>query len=152
MRTRIGCHASVPCIFWTPIAGHRRDDPVGVHLSDAVIVAIRNEEVALSVHRHRLGMPQTGSGCWTTVARVDALLAVAGHSCDDPIDVHLAHAIVALVREIQIARAVYCHSGRKIERGFGCGTAVAGESERAAGDRAQHSGFIQLVDGGSIQI
>ena len=138
------------------VSRERADDPRRIHHADPIVLRVCYVNVARAIHCHALKcrrqvQPQFCAGGGTTVAR-EAGRARACESCDDSFRIHLAHAIVALVREIDIPRAVHCHAGRKIQRRLGRGTAIAGESECAARDGCEHSGLIQFVDGGAIQI
>ena len=53
-----------------PVARHRGDNPVGAHFADALVIRIRNEQVAGGVHRHARGINQFSIGRRASVAGV----------------------------------------------------------------------------------
>src|SRR5260370_23968838 len=98
-----GGRAAVAAKGSNPIASHRGDDARdGIHLPDALVALVGDEEVAGAVHGHTTRETHAGAGGRAAVA-AKASTAVAGHGGDDAGDgVHLADATVVRVGDEEV--------------------------------------------------
>lgn len=65
----VGCRPSVTAVTAAGgCSGYGRDNSAGVHLSDAPIARIRDEEIAGPVNRHPEGIEKLGAGGYSRVA------------------------------------------------------------------------------------
>ena len=100
--------AAVPAEAARPVARHRGDHPRSVHLADAVVARIGDVQVARAVQRHATGSVQLRRHSRAAVpAEAERL---ARHRGDHPRGVHLADAAVAIIGDVQVARAVHRHA------------------------------------------
>ena len=116
---RYTCGIAQPCDRSRPavaqkgtdtVTGHGGDRSAAVHLADALIALIRNEQIAGTVQRYSEGIPQA---CARSRPAVTAKSGhtVTAHRGDCSAAVHLADAAIALIRDKQIARTVQHHPG-----------------------------------------
>ena len=82
MQSSVGRETAIAGITRAPIARHRADDAVGVHLADALVVLIHNENIANTVHFHAQRGVQRGTGCRPAIAGV-ARAPIAHHRADE---------------------------------------------------------------------
>ena len=127
-RTAVAISEAARC-KWRSVSGKRADDPGRVHHADPIVRRVCYVNVARAIHCHSLKcrrqvQAQFSAGGGAAVAR-EAGRARARESRDDSFRIDLPHAIVALIGEIEIARAVHCHARRKIDRSLGCWSAIA---------------------------
>src|SRR5208282_1918354 len=104
----------VPVVAECAVARYGGDDPAGVHLADAPIAKVHDIEVARAVHRHAIGLEEFRAGGWTVVPAI-APGSVARHRGNDAAGVHLADALVIIIHDIEVARAVHRHAIGTVE-------------------------------------
>ena len=92
-------------------ADHRRDNPGGVDSSNARIVPIRDEQDAVPVNRNGVRTGEASTRRGVTVP-AEAVAAVAGHRGDGSRDIQPSNALIALIRNKQVAGPVDRHAGR----------------------------------------
>ena len=135
-RTRGG--AAVPGKGARAVARHRRDGAGRVHPADAVVAAVRNVEVAGRVHGQQGGVVQGGASGRPAVLgpRVTGR-AGARHRRDDAGGRRdFADALVRLIRNVEVARAVHRHPVRGVQGGRdGQPTVLGRRVTRRAGAR-----------------
>jgi len=126
----------------------------GVYLADSANIG--NEDVARLVHCDGGGKRDLGAGCRATVpgCRVSdpgvIRSSIPGKGADFSGRIHLADDIVAIVRDVDVARAVDGHVGRKLEPGIDCRAAIAEVAYGSvAGDGTDHR--LAVTEGRSRQ-
>ncbi len=111
-------------------SGDGRDLPFGRDLADAVVVGVRDVDVAAPVHGHADGgVEARGGGVAVGVAR----RAFARDRADLPFGRDLADAVVARVGDVEIACVVNRQPRRRVERGRRA--RAVGEALGASGER-----------------
>src|SRR5208282_3389700 len=128
------------------VARHGGDGAAGAHLADAVVKSGRDVEVARAVHCHAIGKEDFRGGGRDAVPVV-APSSGARHGGDVPAGVHLADAVVVLVRYVQVARAVHRHASGIVEFRAG-GRHIVPVVARSSGARhgGDLSGGVHLTD------
>jgi hypothetical protein len=145
VQTGFGRQSIVAARPHSAIARHCGDDPGHrINAADAVIVGIRDEEVALSIQSNgdREIQERTRSrSAVTTKARSDkAELAIACHRSNDPGHrIHTSDNAIARLSNENVALGVHGHAGRVGEAGLRGRPAIAAEGIDA---RAGHHGEI----------
>ena len=107
----------------------RRNDTVGRHRADAVVVAVGDQHAPVRGHRHRRGIEQRGLGCGPAVAAV-AKVTVARQGMDVTERIHHPHPGIELVGDVQAA-IVHAHRGGTRQQGVGSGATVSAIARRA---------------------
>ena len=110
------------------IAGDRGDDASGViHLADAIVATVGDEEVPGGVHRDTQGAVQLGGGGRTVIAEVGAVAPPAGDGGDRAGGViHLADPIVGSVGDEDVPGGVRRDTLGPVQLGGGGRTVIAG--------------------------
>jgi hypothetical protein len=103
-------------------AGHEGHQAVGSHPANPVVAG--GEQVATAVHGHADGVAEAAVGRHRAVGG-NPIGAVARHRGHRAAGIHLANAVVVIVRNEQVARLVYRHPARGTQGGIGCRPAVA---------------------------
>ena len=107
---RAGRQDAVDAITASSIARHRTDvSRARIHLTDAVVAAVRNVDIPGTIHRHAHGIVEFRAGRQDAVAAVTAS-SIARHRTDISRGVHLADAVVAGVRDVDIPRTIHRHA------------------------------------------
>ena len=119
------------------VARHRGDDPAGRDLADAVVPAVRDEQVTLAVRRHTKRRQSRAGGQPAITGKVRR--AVARHRGDNPVWGDPADAVVANVRDEQVARTVHRQPSRKVQSS-GCGWPAITKEETARRAISGHRG------------
>src|SRR5882672_9121089 len=109
------------------VSCNRADDPARRHLSDPVIVAVGNEEIARTVHSHTEWCVQIGSGGRTPVS-AETLHSVSRNRTDGPTRSHLADSVVKVVGDEETARTVHRHTGWGVQISGGGYTPISAEA------------------------
>src|SRR5208337_2898994 len=109
VQLRGGSCSAVASETGSSVPRHGADIPAGVHLTDALIVLVRNVQVSCAVYRH-------------------PSIADTRHGTDVSARVHLADALIALVRNVQVSCAVHRHPNRLVQLRGGSCSAVASET------------------------
>ena len=89
-----------------------------------MVVLIRNEQIAGTVHRHINREKKAGIGGGPAVSGITPY-PIARHRRDDAVGVHFADTLVASFRNEQIAHRVHRHAERNIQAGVGGGAVAA---------------------------
>ena len=141
--------AAVAAVAARPRAGKGGDDPGrGVHLADAVVASVRDVEVAVAVQRNPRGSVERRRCGRAAVAAV-AARPRAGEGGDDPgRGVHLADAVVANVRDVEVVVAIQRNPSENVERRRSGRAAVAAVATRPrAGEGGDDPGRgVHLAD------
>ena len=104
-----------------------------VHLPDALAVAVCNEDVSRTIHRHTTGAPQAGAGGRTGVAGKAARAnSSPSNGGDDAGGVHLPDALVLAVSDKDVSRTIHRQTAWVRQAGAEGGTSVAA---KAGGNR-----------------
>ena len=108
------------------IARHGCDDAIRIHFTDAIIMRVRNIKIPRRIKSHAGSRTERGIG-----GKVPVVRNPPRHGRDDAVRSDLADAVVASVRNQEIAEAVHGHVLRTGQIGVGCGTAITGKTHRA---------------------
>jgi hypothetical protein len=104
----------VPIVPCCSVASHGGDSAARIDLADAPVGEVRDVEVARAVHRHASGIIEFCAGGRDVVPIVSGC-SVARHGGDSAARIDLADALVALVRNVEVPRAVHRHGSGTIE-------------------------------------
>ena len=149
VKLRLRGRSAVAGLAEDPIAGHGGNDAGGVvHLAEAVVLAVCEEDVAGGVHCHRHWVVYRRGGGRSAVAPV-----VSETVSDNGVDcargmIHLPHDVVAGVRDEEVAGGVQDHVCRGVEERR-CGLAAVAAVARGPhpSDRGDHAGGeVDLTD------
>src|SRR5262245_53782332 len=113
-----------------------------------MVASVGNVDVAVFIHSHILRFAESRPRRWAAVAG-EPRLAVTGDRVDQAgRRSHLANAIVVVIANVYVARAIYRDAYREIEQGLGRGASVSAETGlfRLAGDSADHALWSDLAD------
>jgi hypothetical protein len=112
---------------YRPVAGHRGDGVVGSKdFADAAAVFVRDIDVAFAVDGNPCRSMQTGKSCGLAIATKRGA-AVSGVSADLAAGVHLAHAGVGIVCDVEVAGAIERDARWLVQTSAGGGSAIAAE-------------------------
>jgi len=99
-----------------------------VTLRMTLFARISDDEVAHAIEDNLSRICKLGAGGWAAIARI-ALCPLPATVVMIPVAaVNLADAMVAKIRDVEVARAVDGHSSRSPQRSVGCRTAIARSS------------------------
>ena len=142
---RAGRRAAVPTVAPDVRARDRRDHARRVHLAHAVVRGVCDVEVARHVHRYALWVGEFRVGGRAAVP-AEAQGTSACHGCDHARCVHLAHAVVRGVGDVEVARRVHRHAAGVPEQRAGRRAAVpAVAPDVRARDRRDHARRVHLA-------
>ena len=159
----LGRDVQVPCridrhsISAVEVPRNRRDHSRPVYFPQRVVKSRSDEQVARRVHGHRCRPSDFCVNCQAAVP------AVASHTCsrhrrDHSRRVHLAHALIEGVSDVQIANRVHRHAGGSVELGVGGRAAVptialpACARHRRDHSRRAHAAHAVIRGVGDIQV
>src|ERR1039458_1963289 len=97
-----------------PVARHRRDRFIAVHLANDVVPGVHNEQMAKFIRRQSIRHTQAGISRRASIAAI-VVNSIPRNRCNNAIAPHLANALIIGVRNIQIAKDIHRHSLRVIE-------------------------------------
>ncbi len=121
------------------IFAHRSDYPCGpVYASNTAPPNLRDEKIALRIHRHAPRANQSGARRGSAVAN---LIAVASSSChcgdDAGLRINAADSVASGVNDEKIAVYIYSHALRRTQSGiYGQASIISIASSRHGGDDA----------------
>src|SRR5207253_2708541 len=110
-------------------AGVGRDGATGGDLADAVVLRVRDVEVAGGIEGHAAWADELRGGRGAAVAR-EALRTGAGVGRDDAAGGDLPDAVVLTLRDVEVAGGIEGHADGFVELRGGRGAAVACETHR----------------------
>ena len=131
-------------------AGRGGDDAVRAHAAYAPVEGVGDVQVPRRVHRHALGPVQPCAARRSAIAQI-AGRARARHGRNRAVRGHLAHHIIAGVRDVQAAGGIHRDAERAVDLRAdgraavahvpGCSAACHGGDRSVGGDLAHHRGI-----------
>ena len=144
---RAGRRPSIAAVTRSPVARHSTDISRGIHLTDAAVVAVRDVDIPGTVHRHASGPVELRAGRRPSIAAVTRS-PVARHSTDISRCIHLADALVGLVRDVDIPGTIQRHAkGTSEFRAGRCASIADGTASSTARHRTDGWHDRHLSDG-----
>ena len=138
----LGRQPAVAAEAFLPRAGESRDHAGRVDPPHSVARVARGVHVSRPVHRHARGIGQSSLDRRTAVP-AEAFLPRAGDGGNRPRGIDSTNAIVAGIRDVQIARPVRRHARGVVQSSLDCRAAVAAEAALArAGESRDHAGCV----------
>ena len=140
---------------WTVIPGESRghcarysgNNPGGIDLADAAVVAVGDVEVSGRIHRHPSWEVQTGADSGAAIAG-EASNPIAGHGGNNPGSIDLADTVIISVGDVEVSGRIHRHPVGEVQRGAGSRNTFAGEGSGpiAARKGGDNPGSIHLAD------
>src|SRR5262249_53684883 len=127
---RTGGWAVVAGVTQQTVAGNRAD-VAARDLADAIVQRVRNINIARRIDRQACGRAELGVGRRTAIAG-EARRAVSRDGADIAFAIDLTDTAVAVLRKINIARAINAQRERRDQSRLGRGAVITRKTHRCA--------------------